>query len=66
MVIEMLFNNKIQIIFFELYIYNILYIIERNLWINFQFVHFNKLSIKYELLNLKFSVMFKWNMVLVG
>jgi len=69
MVIQMLFNNKIQIIFFwnELKflknIYIILYIIEGNLWINFQFFHLDKLLIRYEWSNLRFYVMFKWSMV---
>jgi len=40
-----------------------MYIVEQNLQINFQFFHLNKLSIRYELSNLKFYVMFKWNMV---
>jgi len=40
------------------------YIIEGNLWIKFQFFHLEKLSIKYELSNLMFYVMFKWSMVL--
>jgi hypothetical protein len=37
----------------------VVYIVERNLWTNFQFFHFDKLLIKYELLNLKFCVMLK-------
>jgi hypothetical protein len=67
MVVEMLFNKKFQVIFFwtefKLYIYIVVYIIEKKLWISFQIFHLNKLSIKYVLLYLKFCVMFKWNMV---
>jgi hypothetical protein len=66
MAIEMLFNKKIQFIFpneFTLYIYIIVYIIEGTSWIKFSFFHLDKLSIRYELSNLRFCVMFKWNMV---
>jgi hypothetical protein len=51
MAIEMLTNNKIQINFFQLNLqfsktnYIIVHIIERYLWINFQFYHLDKLSI---------------------
>jgi hypothetical protein len=47
----MLTNNKIQINFFQLNLqfsktnYIIVHIIERYLWINFQFYHLDKLSI---------------------
>jgi hypothetical protein len=69
MIIEMLFNNKIQIFSFELNLHSLkknywsMYIVEGNLWINFQFFYLNKLSIRYELLNFKFCVMFEWNIV---
>jgi hypothetical protein len=65
----MLFNNKIKIIFFWIKFtlrklnYIVVYIIERNLFISFQFFHLDKLKIRYNLLYLKFCVMFKKNMV---
>jgi hypothetical protein len=65
MVMEMLFNNKIQLIFFELNLnffkikYIVVYIIEGNLCIIFQFFYLKKLSIRYNLIYLKFCVMFK-------
>jgi hypothetical protein len=67
MAIELLFNKTIQIIFFWTKFKfwkkkTIVYIIEGNLWINF---HFDKLSIRYELSNLRFYIMFKWNMILI-
>jgi len=68
MAIEMLFNKKNQFIFqmnlhFLKKTYIIVYIIEGTSWIIFIFFHLDKLSIKYELSNLRFCVMFKWNMV---
>jgi hypothetical protein len=61
MVIEMLFNNKVQIFSFwnefTMRIYNCVHYC-RN-FINFQFFHLNKLSIRYELSNLRFCVTFK-------
>jgi len=56
MVIEILFNNKIQIIFFWIEFtflkinYIVVYIIEGNLWTSFQFLHLEKLSIRCDLL----------------
>jgi hypothetical protein len=40
-------------------IYIVVYIVEVNLRINFQFFHLEKILIIIELLNLKFCVMFK-------
>jgi len=47
----------------NIYIYIVVYIIEGNLWISFQIFHLDKLSIRYDLLYLKFCLMFKWSMV---
>jgi len=68
MVIQMLFNKKVQIIFLWtkftfLKNYLFVYIIEGNLWIIYQFFHLDKLSIRYDLLYLKICAMFKWSMV---
>jgi len=54
-VIQMLFNNTIQITFlstkftFFRNIYIVVYIIEGNLWINFDIYHLYKLSTRYNL-----------------
>jgi len=54
-VIQMLFNNTIQITFlstkftFFKNIYIVVYIIEGNLWINFDIYHLDKLSTRYNL-----------------
>jgi hypothetical protein len=66
MVFEMLFNNKIQIIFFGTklnFLKNELCTLLKEIYGKFQFFHLNKLSIKYEWSNLMFCVMFKWSMV---
>jgi hypothetical protein len=67
MVIEMLFNDKIQKKYFELNLHlKKLYTCVhhwRKFMNNFQFFHLDKLSIKYELLILKFCIMFKWSRV---
>jgi hypothetical protein len=56
MVIEMVFNNKIQVFFFSIHFiflkekYIVVYIIEKTLRLNLKICHLDKLSIKYQIL----------------